>query len=105
MDPQLKAAIQCIYELRDRVKHLEGQGEGRAIRERTQINELQQLRKLLAERTALEQEVARLQAQRDGLFILVGRMRAAQRLSQDLPVDRAVFVADLDRALQEIGAH
>lgn len=105
LDPQLAAAIGAIFELRDRVKHLEGQGEGRALRERTTVNELQQLRKALAERIELEQEIARLQAQRDGLYILVGRMRVASRLASDLPQDRAHFVADIDRALRELGTH
>lgn len=103
LDPQLAAAIGAIFELRDRVKHLEGQGEGRALRERTQINELQQLRKALAERVELEQALVKSQARVSAMFELVGRMRVASRLASDLPVDRVEFVADLAAALKEMG--
>ena len=103
--PSIADMIGVLMDVQQRVTRLESTAATQLGQGRENVREIQQLRKLVEERIQLEGEVQRLQAQKSAIFEMVGRMRVAQRLSQDLPVDRAVFVADLDRALAEMGRH
>jgi len=103
--PSIADMIGVLMDVQQRVTRLESTAATQLGQGRENVREIQQLRKLIAERVELEGEVARLQAQKSAIFEMVGRMRVASRMAADLPADRVHFITDLDRALAEMGRH